>query len=236
MPPAMQASTAFIAGVTVVFGIVALGLVTELVAPDLGHGVAKLSGAIAFGIGMVFLVVGRSELFTENFFDPVAAAAEDREPRALLALGQLWGIVLVFNFAGGAVMAAVFSVPGALPAGAHDVLAMVAEDIADKDAMATFARAVAAGTLLTLLSYLLHAVDSVGARMVLAHLVGFFLALGPFDHVIVSGLHLLFGVWVGGDVGYADLGRNVVLALPGNVLGGLLLMTLTHAVQVKASR
>ena len=75
--------------------------------------------------------------------------------------------------------------------------------------MAASARAVAAGTLLTLLSYLLHAVDSVGARMVLAHLVGFFLALGPFDHVIVSGLHLLFGVWVGDDVGYADLGRNV---------------------------
>jgi hypothetical protein len=57
----------------------------------------------------------------------------------------------------------------------------------------------------------------------------------PFDHVIVSALHLLYGVWVGGDVGFADLALNIAPAIPGNLLGGLPLMTLTHAVQVKAS-
>lgn len=235
-PALVQASTGFIAGVTVVFGIVALGMATALVAPDLGEGVGALAGALAFGTGLVFLVVGRSELFTENFFDPVAAAVGDGTPRALVALAQLWGIVFVLNLVGGAVMAAVFSVPGALPAGAHEELATVAEEIASKGALATLARAVAAGTLLTLLSYLLHAVNSVGSRIVLAYFVGFFLALGPFDHAIVSALHLGMGVWVGGDVGYADLGRNILIATPGNLVGGLLLMTLTHAVQAKASR
>jgi formate/nitrite transporter FocA (FNT family) len=132
-------------------------------------------------------------------------------------------------------MVGIFSVPGALPTGAHEALASVAEEIAGKTALATFVRAVAAGTLLTLLSYLLNAVNSVGSRIVLAYMVGFFLALGPFDHVIVSALHLLFGVWVGGDVGFGDLALNIALAIPGNLLGGLLLMTLTHAVQVKAS-
>lgn len=62
---------------------------------------------------------------------------------------------------------------------------------------------------------------------------GFFLALGPFDHVVVSALHLLFG-WAGGDVGFGDLALNIAVATPGNLVGGLLLMTLTHAVQVKA--
>lgn len=69
----------------------------------------------------------------------------------------------------------------------------------------------------------------------LAYLVGFFVALGPFDHVIVSALHLVFGVWVGGAVGYGDLGINIVIATAGNLVGGLLLMTLTHAVQFWAS-
>lgn len=45
--------------------------------------------------------------------------------------------------------------------------------------MAIFTRGIAAGPLLTLLSYLVHAVDSVGSRITLAYLVGFFLALGP---------------------------------------------------------
>ena len=55
-----------------------LGVVESLVEPEGGEGLAKLAGALAFAIGLVFLVVGRSELFTENFFDPVAAAIERR--------------------------------------------------------------------------------------------------------------------------------------------------------------
>lgn len=236
MPVLMQGSTGFIAGVTIVFGIVALGMVEEFVAPRLGQQLAAVAGALAFAIGLVFLVVGRSELFTENFFDPVTAAVDQRRRGAFAALGRLWVVVLVLNLVGGAVMVGIFSVPGALPPGAHEALARVAEDIADKAALATFVRAVAAGTLLTLLSYLLNAVNSVGSRIVLAYMVGFFLALGPFDHVIVSALHLLFGVWVGGEVGYGDVALNIALATPGNLMGGLLLMTLTHAVQVNAFR
>ncbi|MFI7549318.1 formate/nitrite transporter family protein [Micromonospora sediminimaris] len=230
-----QASTGFIAGVTIVFGIVALGVARELAAPDFASGVGQLVGALAFGIGLVFVVVGRTELFTENFFDPVAAAVARRRLGALWPLARLWLLVLVLNFAGGALMAAVFTVPGTLPGRAHHTLALVAEEIAAKDGLATFTRGIAAGTLLTLLSYLLHAVGSVGSRMLLAYVVGFFLALGPFDHVVVSGLHLLFGIWLGAPVSYPDLGLNIVLSGAGNLLGGLLLMTLTHAVQVKGS-
>jgi formate/nitrite transporter FocA (FNT family) len=226
-------STGFIAGVTIVFGVVALGLAESLVAPALGEGPGRLAGALAFAIGVVFLVVGRSELFTENFFDPVAQAIDERSRRTWLRLLRLWGVVLVLNFVGGAVMALVFTVEGTLPTGAHDTLARVAEDIAGKEALATFTRGVAAGTLLTLLSYLLHAVDSVGSRIAVAYAVGFVLALGPFDHVVVSGLHLLFGVWLGGAVDYSDVGTNVLVSGAGNLVGGLLLMTLTHTAQVK---
>ena len=82
MPPLEQISTGFIAGVTIVFGITALGVAQGLVEPALGPDAAKVVGALAFAIGLVFLVVGRSELFTENFFDPVAAAIEDSSASA----------------------------------------------------------------------------------------------------------------------------------------------------------
>lgn len=231
-----ETSTGFIAGVTIVFGIVALGLAEHLTAPVIGAGPATLVGALAFAIGVVFLVVGRSELFTENFLDPVATALERRGRSTWLLLGRLWVVILVLNLVGGAVLVAIFSVEGALPQGAHDALSRVAEDIAAKDGIATFVRGVAAGTLLTLLSYLLHAADSVVGRIVLAYYVGFLLALGPFDHVVVSALQLLFGVWLGGGVSYADVGANIAWTVPGNLLGGVLLMTLTHTAQVWGSR
>lgn len=233
MPPLEQVSTGFIAGVTIVFGIVALAMAEHLVEPALGSGPAKLAGALAFGMGLVFLVIGRSELFSENFFDPVAAAIGRRERTTWLRLVRLWAIILALNLLGGAVMAGVFVVEGALPSAAHGVLVTVAEEIAAKSGLATFMRAIAAGTLLTLLSYLLHAVSSSGSRIVLAYLVGVFLALGPFDHVVVSALHLLAGLWLGAGITYADVGTNVLLATAGNLLGGLLLMTLTHTAQAK---
>ena len=236
MPPLEQISTGFIAGVTIVFGITALGVTHALAEPELGLGPAKILGALAFGIGLVFLVVGRSELFTENFFDPVAAAIDEGSGAAWLRLLRLWFFTLVLNLVGGAVLVAVLTVEGALPSGAPEALTKVAEEIVGKSASATLARAVLAGALLTLLSYLLHAVDSVRGRMTVAFMAGFLVALGPFDHVVVNALHLMFGIWLGNAVTYTELAGNIGLTTIGNLVGGLLLMTLTHTAQVKGSR
>lgn len=229
-----QVSTAFIAGVTIIFGIVALGVVEALVAPEFGTGVGSLAGALAFAIGLVFLVVGRSELFTENFFDPVATAITESGRRPWTSLLRLWGLTLALNLLGGALLVALLTVDGALPEGAAHALSRVAEDIASKGWAATLVRAVLAGALITLLSYMLNAVDTVAARILVTFMVGFFLALGPFDHVVVSALHLLFGIWLDGSAGYAALGMNVGLSTVGNLLGGLLLITFTHTAQVRS--
>ena len=236
LSPLDQVSTAFIAGVTIVFGIVALGVVEGLVQPAFGAGAGRLAGALAFGIGVVFLVVGRSELFTEDFFDPVAAAIEDSDRGRWARLLRLWVLTLLLNLVGGGLLVALLTVDGALPAEAVHSLSRVAEEIVGKTWSATLVRAVLAGALITLLSYMLKAVDTVAARILVAYPVGFFLALGPFDHVVVSALHVLFGIWLGGAVGYGDLFVNAGLATAGNLLGGLLLITLTHTAQVKAGR
>ena len=228
-----QVATGFIAGVTIVFGIVALGVVHALFEPQFGPEIAKVAGALAFGIGLVFLIVGRSELFSENFFDPVAAAIRDRTKKAFARLLRLWVLILVLNLVGGAVLIAIMTVDGALPAASNEALVKVAEEIVKKDWQATLARAVLAGALITLLSYMLKAVNSVTSRILVAYMVGVFLALGPFDHVVVSALHVLFGVWLSDAVTYADMAINIGLATLGNVVGGLLLITLTHTAQVK---
>ena len=235
MPVLEQVATAFIAGVTIIFGIVALGVTEALVAPDLGPGVASLAGALAFGIGVVFLVVGRSELFSENFFGPVAVALAEGGARPWLRLLRLWAATLVLNLVGGGVLLKMLTVEGALPEGSAETLVHVAEDIASNTWPATLVRAVLAGALVTLLSYMLSACNTVVARIIVSFAVGFFLALGPFDHVVVSALHLLFGVWESSSVHYTDLWQNLGLSISGNMTGGLLLITLTHSAQVKAS-
>lgn len=107
----------------------------------------------------------------------------------------------MFNFIGGAVMLAIMTIDDALPHGSPDVLVKIAEELAAKSWPATLARAMLVGALITLLSYLNEATNTVASRVLVAYMVGTFLALRPFDHVIVSGLQLLFGIWLGGDVG-----------------------------------
>jgi formate/nitrite transporter FocA (FNT family) len=166
----------------------------------------------------------------------VATAIDERARATWLRLVRLWVATLVLNLVGGAVLVAVLTVDGALPSAAVDSLVKVAEEIVAKSAAATLARAVLAGALLTLLSYLLHAVTSVTGRVLVAYMVGFLVALGPFDHVVVSALQLLFGVWLSDAVTYGDVATNLGWSTLGNLAGGLLLITLTHAAQVKGAR
>jgi formate/nitrite transporter FocA (FNT family) len=64
-------------------------------------------------------------------------------------------------------------------------------------------------------------------------MVGFLLALGPFDHVVVSALHLLFGILLPDGVSVCDLAQNIALATAGNLVGGLTLVTFSHTAQVR---
>ncbi len=227
-------STGFIAGFTVVYGVVALGLAHGLVASVAGDEIGKLAGSLAFGIGFVFTVVGRAELFTENFLDPVAAAITRRGSSSWARIARLWLLILVLNLVGGGVLAWLMTTPGALPSSAGDALASVATEIDGREMFPSFANAVGAGALITLMTYLLQGCDSVGTRITVAYLVGFFLALGPFNHVVVTALQLFVGMRFGADIGIADLASSVAVSTAGNIVGGLLFVTLTQTARAKS--
>jgi formate/nitrite transporter FocA (FNT family) len=72
--------------------------------------------------------------------------------------------------------------------------------------------------------------------MALAYVVGVLLTLGPFDHVIVTVLHVLFGVFLGADVALGALATTTAVVTAGNLVGGLGLVTLSHVAQVKGAR
>ena len=228
-----MAATGFLAGFTIVFGIIALGITDALITDSLGEGVGKVAGALAFGLGLVFAIVGRSELFTENFLDPIAATIEKRPQASWSGVARLWLAILVFNLIGGAALALILSVEGALAPGAPEALARVASDIVSRPAFPSFTNAIAAGALVTLMTFLLQGTNSVTGRMVVAYLVGFFLAIGPFNHVVVTFLHLLIGMRFGADVGWGDIATNFGISTVGNVIGGLVFVTITQTARAK---
>jgi formate/nitrite transporter FocA (FNT family) len=227
-------STGFIAGFTIVFGIIALAIVEALARPSLGE-LSKLLGALAFGIGLPFLILGRAELFSENFFDPIAAAFKSKVGGMARKILRLWLLTLILNLAGGGVLVLVVSVEGALPSGAHEALTRVAEEIAGRSSLATLMRAIIGGALVALLSYLVIASRDSTGRILLSYVTGVLLALGPFEHAVVTMLHLAFGFTFGADITLIDIARVFAISILGNLLGGVGLVTMSHAAQAKGA-
>jgi formate/nitrite transporter FocA (FNT family) len=227
------ATTSLVAGFDVVFGVIALASATAAMAPHFGPEAGHFFGSLAFGIAFIFIVVGRSELFTENFLVPVTALRSGALSK--LKLAQLWTISPVMNIVGGTALIIVVSSKGVLPQGAAPALVDVAETIGEHTASSAFLSAIAGGALITGMTWMVEGVGTVGGRIVVAWIAGVLLALGSFNHVIVVTLELIFGMRFGADVGIGDIGLNFAIAAAGNMIGGMIFVTLTRTSQAIGS-
>jgi formate-nitrite transporter family protein len=229
------AATALVGGFDIAFGVAVLGLVWAGLEARAGSEAAHVAGAVAFGVGFVFVVVGRSELFTENFLVPVAGV--ERSRRSWLKLAELWLTALAVNLIGGALLALILTSGGVLGHGAAAPLRRLAEEIVAAGTLQSFLSAIVAGALLTLMTWFVEgAADSLGVRIAMAWIVGAVVALGSFDHAIVSSIELLFGARYGADVPLTSALSNLGLAVVGNVVGGLCFVTLARSAQAHGAR
>jgi formate/nitrite transporter FocA (FNT family) len=221
------AATALVGGFDVAFGVAAYALTAAAIGGERG----RVAGAIAFGIGFVFVVVGKSELFTENFLIPIAGL-NARDRGSWLKLAELWIVALVLNIAGGLLLVIVLTSHGVLRAGSAQPLVELAHHVTHYSTLTSFLSAIVAGALMTLMTWFVEgAAQSMGVRIVMAWIVGALIVLGAFNHAIVSTIELIYGMRFGGGVSYSQLFTNLGLSVGGNIVGGLLLVTFARTVQ-----
>lgn len=188
----------------------------------------RLLAALAFSPGFVALVLASSELFTENFLVPVAAVvARDASVWQLL---RLWLATLVMN------LGAAWLITGLLMAGFPGIrsaaLAMAAHAASEHAGLQTMASAIVAGATITLMTWMERATESVPAKLIVAVMVAFLLVGGQMDHSIIESVEMFAALHVGAPFGYLRFLTFLGLAVSGNVLGGLALVTVLRLVQV----
>jgi formate/nitrite transporter FocA (FNT family) len=224
------AATALIGGFDVAFGVAVFGLTAAAVEPTGGARLGHLAGAIGFGVAFVFIVVGRSELFTENFLVPITGLSRDRG--SWLKLVELWVVSLVLNLAGGTALAVVLTSHGVLHAGSSKAIVGLAEHVAGYSPGTAFLSGIIAGALMTLMTWFVEgAADSMSVRIVMSWIVGTLLVLGGFNHAIVSTIELFYGIRFGADIGYDQLVSNLGVSVASNLVGGLSLVTFARSAQ-----
>ena len=231
--PAGMTATGFVGGVDVMLGVMALTVVSGALAVSLPEQIAHVGGSLVFGIGLVLLVIGRSELFTENFLVPIAGVIRGRSgPMDVL---RLWGVTMLANLVGLLVVAAILTRAGLVPPETLDSAGKLADTFAKRDLVAAFLSAVLAGTTMTLFTWLTHAVERDSARVLIAMLIGFVLAAPSLNHAVVSVGEMAFGLFANTTekATWTDLAQNFPVSVVGNLLGGLAFVTLARAVQVR---
>ncbi|HEY8584818.1 MAG TPA: formate/nitrite transporter family protein [Capillimicrobium sp.] len=224
-------ATGVVGGVDVMLGVTALTVVSGAVATVAPGELAHVLGAAVFGIGFVFILLGRSELFTENFLMPIAAASRRRASAS--AVARLWAVTLVGNLLGLLLLAAILSRAGLVPPGALDAAGGLADTFAGRSLGVALLSAVVGGTTMTLMTWLAAAVDDAVARIIVALLVGFLLAAPSLNHAVVGFGEMSFGVLAGTaqHATWVDVAQNLPVAIVGNFVGGLFFVTLARAVQ-----
>jgi formate/nitrite transporter FocA (FNT family) len=225
-------ATGLVGGLDVMLGILALTVTSGAMTLVMPEPTAHLLGSLTFGIGLVFLVVGRSELFTENFMVPISAAIKRHAGTA--ALLRLWVGTLVGNLLGLVILAWVLSRAGLVPPEALDAAGKVAETFADRSVGAALLSAIVAGATMTLMTWLVHAANSDIARIWIALLIGFVLAAPSLNHAVVSFGEMSFGIMAAtGSADWADLAQNFPIAVAGNLIGGFGFVTIARFVQIR---
>jgi formate/nitrite transporter FocA (FNT family) len=228
-------TTALAAGFDIAAGIVALALVSAALQPHFGRHAAHVGGSVAFGIAFVFLVVGRGELFTENFLVPLAGL-DRKEKGTWRALAELWTTSPVFNILAGAALAIGLSVHGVLPPGSGAALVDAGSRLHSNHVLALFLSAVFAGALMTAMTWFVEGQSSMGVRVAIAWIAGAVIALGTFDHVIVESIELIFAIRYGAHISWWFWFGNLGLAAAGNMLGGIGLITLNRFSQARGAK
>ncbi|WP_041314762.1 formate/nitrite transporter family protein [Mycobacterium sp. JS623] len=207
---------------------VAMGVLAYLSVLDATH--SPLLAGLAFSIGFLALLLGRSELFTEGFLVPVTTVAAKRASFGQLL--KLWGGTLAANLAGGwVIMWLIITAfpklhPQAVESATHYATAPMSAE--------TLALAVLGGMAITLMTRMQHGTDAMLGKIAAAVAGAFLLAGLQMFHSILDSL-LIFGAMFTGHApfGYFDWLTWFGYTLVGNMVGGLGLVTLLRLLRSK---
>jgi formate-nitrite transporter family protein len=226
-------TTALIGGVEVSLGglaaMVVLGAALAA-APGLHlYGGLALAG-IVFPIGFLFVILGRSELFTENFLVPVVAVLRrDVPPSALL---KLWSLSWLGNMAGCFLMAVLISVPQAIGKPILGGYTAYASYKLDLPAVGVLFSAVLAGMVMTVLTWLMSAIVNAVVKVLAIWAAGYAIFATNLSHTVVSASLVFTGFHLA-HRSVAAVAVYIALCTVGNLVGGVGLVTLFRLAQVK---
>lgn len=222
------AVSGFAAGMNISFAAVALAVVASIT------GGVGLAAYAAYPLGFLIVIIGRSQLFTENTVTPVTVVLA--QARRLPNMLRLWAIVLFANVPGTLAFAAAAYYGELLPSGAFEILLQKVSEKMDYGFVFAGIKAVFGGWLVALIAWLVAASqDTISQIFFVFALTALIPALG-LTHCIAGSAEMLMGVFAGNVSVGEYLGGFMLPTTLGNIVGGVFLVALLNFGQVAGSK
>ena len=182
-----------------------------------------------YPLGFIVVILGRSQLFTENTLYPVALVLAEK--KHFWKTMRLWAIVLLSNVVGALAFAALVARTNALrPDMVHAISHLGAEAIQHPSA-AIFWSAVMGGWIIATVAWLVSASHSITGSVMIIWMLAFVVGLGNFAHSIAASSEILTTVLTG-QAPWISFPRWLLPAVAGNIFGGVGMVTLLEYGQV----
>jgi formate/nitrite transporter FocA (FNT family) len=215
-------------------GGMAMGLTA--LAVSIGSAVLGTSGPAHFvtylfyPIGFIAVILGRSQLFTENTLYPVALLLSEKGH--FWSTLRLWALVLPSNILGAFCFAVLAARTGALKPEFVTSMAHIGQEAARNPASTVFWSGIIGGWIIAMVAWLVSGSHSITGSVALIWLLTFLVGLGGFAHCIATSGEILAAV-VTHQLPVLAYVKWIGPAVAGNICGGVLLVTLLEYGQTK---
>jgi formate-nitrite transporter family protein len=227
-PAASLLWSSLASGLVIGFTFLASAFASSIAPEQYRHAAASA----AYPLGFIFVIMARSELFTENTLDPVIPFLEYQDRETFRKLLRMWALLLVGNLVGALIFGWVLARTSIVADELRPALMRIAAESTAGGFGQVLYAAVFAGWLLALLSWLLAATHSTAAQIVLIWLCTAPISALHFRHSIAGSVEAFYRAALG-DVSWGNmLGNFVVPSVIGNTIGGVLLVALLNYGQV----
>ena len=226
------ALSAFIAGLEIGFSVLLMGVLYTLYQPIFDSEGLHLMVSLGYPIGFIFVILGRSELFTEQTALAILPVLNGKA--SLKDLIQFWALIIAGNLAGGALFAVFLSWIGpGMDIISVAALESIAKKMTDQTPLLTLGSAVLAGWMMGLLSWLLSSTKETISKIIIVLLITVIIGIASLHHCIVGSVEVLSGLMVSEQILWVDYGKFLLFSVSGNIVGGAFFVSVLKFSQLK---
>ncbi len=209
-------------------GLSALGTALALALLPHTPGTTVIS-RMFYPLGFIVVIIGRSQLFTENTLYPVALVLAEK--KEFWNTMRLWAVVLPSNVLGAFAFAALASLTPALSSPVLQSLAQLGVDAIAHPPATVFWTGVMGGWIIALAAWLVSGSHSITGSVMIIWLLTFIVGLGNFAHCIATSGEVFITILTR-QAPWSAYPHWFIPAVLGNICGGVGMVTILEYGQV----